>query len=113
MNIEQLSGIATLIVTALIIYKGMRTAPADIAKTYQEIASKAAEDAQRSAERAEHFSTRCSDLEARLEKLERRDEIFRKRERLIWDYVNNLRTLLSEHNIEVPVLPELPTLEEA
>jgi len=50
-------------------------------------------------------------LQERITRLETRDEIMRKRERVLWDYVDNLRTVLKENNIAVPSLPELPKME--
>lgn len=47
----------------------------------------------------------------RVEKLERRDEILRQRERMLWDYVDQLRRLLKENAIEAPPLADLPKLE--
>jgi hypothetical protein len=47
----------------------------------------------------------------RIEKLEKRDEILRKRERLLWEYVDNLRSTLRANNIEAPPLPEMPKME--
>ena len=48
----------------------------------------------------------------RVEQLERREAIWRERDALLWQYVDDLRSLLRRNNIEAPPLPKLPIVDD-
>lgn len=51
-------------------------------------------------------------LEARVSALEAENRVLRKRERLLWNYIDDLRNKLRDANIDTGPLPNLPNMED-